>query len=315
MIKEQDVLTLRSFAKINLSFNITGVRGDGYHLVETVMQQVSLYDEVKLNWEADAVNHLVITLTTSKPYLPTDSRNLAYKAAVIMADYAETLTGSKPGGKLKMHIEKRIPVAAGLGGGSGNAAAVMIGLNRLWKLGLNTRALCEMGTLLGADVPFCILVQNSRYACALGKGIGEVLTPIRKGLEKHIVLAKPAFGVSTKEVFREIDNCPPEERPDAEQLMEGLSHRDMKKVYWNMINVLESYTLKQYPEVQTLKERLIAAGGADKVLMSGSGPTVIGIYNHYGAARRACLEMRHQGYESYWAHTGKETRGERNVKL
>ena len=97
--------------------------------------------------------------------------------------------------------------------------------------------------------------------------------------------------------------------------MEGLSHGDMKKVYWNMINVLESYTLKQYPEVQTLKERLIAAGGADKVLMSGSGPTVIGIYNRYGAARRACLEMRRQGYEAYWAHTGKEIRGERNVKL
>ena len=311
MIKEQGELTLRSFAKINLSFDIKGVREDGYHLVETVMQQVSLFDEIKLNWEAHLGDSLDIALTTSKPYLPTDSRNLAYKAAMMMADYAETLSGKKPQGTLSMHIA----VAAGLGGGSGNAAAVMIGLNRIWKLGLGTRTLCDMGTALGADVPFCILVQNSRYACALGKGIGEVLTPVRKGLEKHIVLAKPAFGVSTREVFREIDKCPPEERPDAQQLLEGLSRKDMKMVYRNMINVLESYTLKQYPEVQTLKERLVAAGGAGKVLMSGSGPTVIGIYNHYGAARRACLEMRRQGYEAYWAHTGKEIRGERNVKL
>lgn len=130
--------------------------------------------------------------------------------------------------------------------------------------------------------------------------------PVKRGLDKHIVLAKPAFGVSTKEVFREIDNCPPQERPETDVLLESLSRKDMKKVYRNMVNVLESYTLKQYPEVQTLKERLIAAGGACKVLMSGSGPTVIGIYNHYGAARRACLEMRSQGYEAYWAHTGKE---------
>ena len=315
MIKEQGELTLRSFATINLSFDIKGVREDGYHLVETVMQQVSLFDEIKLSWEAHTGDSLDIALTTSKPYLPTDSRNLACKAAMLMADYAETACGSRPGGRLQMHIDKHIPVAAGLGGGSGNAAAVMIGLNRIWKLGLGTRTLCDMGTALGADVPFCILVQNSRYACALGKGIGEVLTPVRKGLEKHIVLAKPAFGVSTREVFREIDKCPPEERPDAQQLLEGLSRKDMKMVYRNMINVLESYTLKQYPEVQTLKERLVAAGGAGKVLMSGSGPTVIGIYNHYGAAQRACLEMRRQGYEAYWAHTGKEIRGERNVKL
>lgn len=299
-------LNLRSFAKINLSLDITGVRDDGYHLVETVMQQVSLYDEINIRWEAEAGHELEIAVTNSKPYLPTDSRNLAYKAALLMADQAEILGKVRPEGTLKMHIQKRIPVAAGLGGGSGNAAAVMIGLNRIWRLGMDTRSLCSLGTALGADVPFCILVQNSRFTCALGTGIGEVLTPVKRGLDKHIVLAKPAFGVSTKEVFREIDNCPPQERPETDVLLESLSRKDMKKVYRNMVNVLESYTLKQYPEVQTLKERLIAAGGACKVLMSGSGPTVIGIYNHYGAARRACLEMRSQGYEAYWAHTGKE---------
>ena len=313
--REAAELNLRSFAKVNLSLDVTGVREDGYHTVETVMQQVSLHDEINIRWEPYQGQEFGIAVSNSKPYLPTDSRNLAYRAALIMAEQAERLLGEKPVGTVRIHINKRIPVAAGLGGGSGNAAAVMIGLNRLWRLRLDTRSLCRLGTPLGADVPFCVLVQNSRYTCAMGTGIGDVLTPIKKGMDKHIVLAKPAFGVSTGEVFREIDSCPPEERPDSEALLVGLQLGNMGKVYRNMINVLESYTLKKYPEVQKLKERLVAAGGAKKVLMSGSGPTVIGIYNHYGAARRACLEMRGQGYEAYWAHTGKELRGERNVKL
>lgn len=313
--REAAELNLRSFAKVNLSLDVTGVREDGYHTVETVMQQVSLHDEINIRWEPYQGQEFGIAVSNSKPYLPTDSRNLAYRAALIMAEQAERLLGEKPVGTVRIHINKRIPVAAGLGGGSGNAAAVMIGLNRLWRLRLDTRSLCRLGTPLGADVPFCVLVQNSRYTCAMGTGIGDVLTPIKKGMDKHIVLAKPAFGVSTGEVFREIDSCPPEERPDIEALLAGLQLGNMGKVYRNMINVLESYTLKKYPEVQKLKERLVAAGGAKKVLMSGSGPTVIGIYNHYGAARRACLEMRGQGYEAYWAHTGKELRGERNVKL
>ena len=313
--REAAELNLRSFAKVNLSLDVTGVREDGYHTVETVMQQVSLHDEINIRWEPYQGQEFGIAVSNSKPYLPTDSRNLAYRAALIMAEQAERLLGEKPVGTVRIHINKRIPVAAGLGGGSGNAAAVMIGLNRLWRLRLDTRSLCRLGTPLGADVPFCVLVQNSRYTCAMGTGIGDVLTPIKKGMDKHIVLAKPAFGVSTGEVFREIDSCPPKERPDSEALLAGLQLGNMGKVYRNMINVLESYTLKKYPEVQKLKERLVAAGGAKKVLMSGSGPTVIGIYNHYGAARRACLEMRGQGYEAYWAHTGKELRGERNVKL
>ena len=312
---EGSELNLRSFAKINLSLDVTGIRDDGYHLVETVMQQVSLYDEINIRWEPTPGQKLEIIVSNSKPYLPTDERNLAYKSALLMAEHAEEFNGERPEGTLRIHINKRIPVAAGLGGGSGNAAAVMIGLNRLWGMRLDTRRLCDIGIPLGADVPFCVLVQNSRYTCALGTGIGEVLTPIKRGMDKHIVLAKPAFGVSTKEVFREIDSCPPKERPETDALVDGLCRGNMSRVYCNMVNVLESYTLKKYPEVQALKERLSAAGGAKKVLMSGSGPTVIGIYNHYGAARRACLEMRSQGYEAYWAHTGKEIRGERNVKL
>lgn len=318
MIKGRDrgaELNLRSFAKVNLSLDVTGIRDDGYHLVETVMQQVSLYDEINIRWEPVSGKELEITVSNTKPYLPRDGRNLAYKAALIMAEQVKVRTGKRPQGILRMHIKKHIPVAAGLGGGSSNAATVMMALNRIWSMGMDTRRLCQIGASLGADVPFCILVQNSRYTCALCTGIGEVLNPIKRGMNKHLVLVKPAFGVSTKEVFGEIDSCTPVQRPETEVLAEGISRRDMSMVYPNMINVLESYTLKHYPEVKTLKEKLDAAGGAKKVLMSGSGPTVIGIYNRCGAARRVCLEMRKQGYEAYWAYTGKDIRGDKNAEL
>lgn len=299
-------LKLRSYAKINLSLDITGIRDDGYHTVETVMHQVSLYDEIFMEWEKQQDKDLKIIITNSKPYLPTDQRNLAYRAALAMAEHIDF------GGTLKIHIEKHIPVAAGLGGGSSNAAAVMIGLNRLWKLRLNTRKLCKKGAELGADVPFCILTQNSRYTCALGKGIGDELTPVKRGMRKHVLLAKPAFGVSTKEVFKGVDEHLNEidSRSDEKELIEGLALGDYEKVYGNMINVLENYTLKSYPEVRVLKEKIKSTQGVKKVLMSGSGPTVMGIYDSYKAAKKACLQIRREGYEAYWLISGKEIKGE-----
>lgn len=305
MMKDAAELRLRSYAKINLSLDVTGIREDGYHTVETVMQQVSLYDDIIMNWEPDQSGELTIRITNSKPYLPTDQRNLAYKAALLMAE------GREVSGTLKIHLEKRIPVAAGLGGGSGNAAAVMIGLSRLWKLGFDTRQLCEMSSVLGADVPFCVLVQNSRYTCAVGSGIGDELTPVKRGMRKHLILAKPAFGVSTKEVFKGIDECVIEKHPDSAQLVSDLQQGDYPAAYENMINVLEEYTLKNYPEVQKLKDRISATNKVRKVLMSGSGPTVMGIYDDYVSARKACLEIRKYGYEAYWLTTGKDTRGEK----
>ena len=305
MMKDAAQLRLRSYAKINLSLDVTGIREDGYHTVETVMQQVSLYDDIIMSWEPDQSGELKIKVTNSKPYLPTDQRNLAYKAALLMAE------GRELSGTINIHLEKRIPVAAGLGGGSGNAAAVMIGLNRLWRLGLDTRSLCTMSSVLGADVPFCVLVQNSRYTCAIGGGIGDELTPVKRGMRKHLILAKPAFGVSTKEVFKGIDECVIEKHPDGKQLVADLQQGDYPAVYENMINVLEEYTLENYPEVQKLKEKISATGKVRKVLMSGSGPTVMGIYDDYGSAKKACLEIRKCGYEAYWLTTGKDIRGEK----
>ena len=305
-IRERRELELRSYAKINLALDVTGIRPDGYHSVDTIMQRVSLADLIQISWQpedgADAAEPAHIIVTTTKPYLPTDRRNLAYRAAEAMLEEAKQ-RGYTPRGMLRIHIEKRIPVAAGLGGGSGNCAAVLIGLNRIWKLRCNTRKLCEIAATMGSDIPFCVLVQNTPYRCAWGTGRGEELRGLRVGLRKYLLLAKPAFGVSTKEVFAGIDTCEITEHPDLQRLKKALGQKNDEEIYRNMINVLENYTLPRYPRVKELKDKIAATDGARKVLMSGSGPTVIGVYDSYRAAKQACVEIRKAGFEAYWADT------------
>ncbi len=305
-VREQRELEIRAYAKINLALDVTGIRPDGYHSVDTIMQRVSLADLIQLRWQEehrDAGKEPVqITVTTTKPYLPTDRRNLVYRAAEAMIAQAQQC-GAVPQGRLHIHIEKRIPVAAGLGGGSSNCAAVLIALNRLWRLHRNTRKLCAIAETLGSDIPFCVLVQNTSYRCAWGTGRGEELHALRRGLRKYLVLAKPAFGVSTREVFAGIDACEIPTHPDLAQLKRALRQRDDEIVYQNMINVLENYTLPHYPRVRALKDRIAATDGVRKVLMSGSGPTVIGFYDSYRMAKQACTEIRKAGFEAYWADT------------
>ena len=308
---------IKSYAKVNLALDVLGTREDGYHLLETVMQKVQLADSIQMRWEeagcveadGSSLEEMKIIVSTNKPYLPTDERNLAYKAARIMAE-----TAGKQG-RLFIHIEKRIPVAAGLGGGSSNAASVMIALNRLWKMRLSTRRLCEMSKALGADIPFLVLVQNTAYECALGSGTGDELRALKKGMRKYLVLAKPAFGVSTKEVFRGIDDCTITQRPNISELVRALKTGEQEKVLSNMINVLEVYTCSRYKEVNTLKEKMKATDGVRKVIMSGSGPTVMAVYDTYGAAKKACLAIRTQGYEAYWTQTMKEIGGKKNAEF
>ena len=307
---QKQELELRSYAKINLALDVTGTRPDGYHSVDTIMQRVSLSDLIRIRWQeqagdaGDCKDPVQIVLSTNKSYLPTDQRNLAYKAAQAMLEKAEAC-GQKKMGLLTIRIEKRIPVAAGLGGGSGNCAAVMIGLNRLWKLQQSTKQLCAIAEQLGSDIPFCVLTQNTSYRCALGSGRGEKLQVLRYPLRKYLVLAKPAFGVSTREVFAGIDDCVITEHPDMKLLKKALMRRQDEEIYRNMINVLEVYTLAHYPRVKALKDAIAATDGVRKVLMSGSGPTVIGVYDSFGAAKRACREIRKAGFEAYWADTMK----------
>jgi len=292
--------TIRSYGKINLSLDISGIRQDGYHSVATVMQKISLYDEVSVRWIPSYSKETEIILNSNKPFLPKDERNIAYKAASLMVSQFGERVG---GGRIEIYLNKHIPVAAGLAGGSGNGAAVVTALNRMWRLKLNVRSLCRLGADLGADVPFCLLTQNSKYGCALGEGTGADLTAVKSKFKRPLVLVKPAFGVSTKEVYQGIDSCNINLRPDTERLIEALIADDGEEIYGQMINILEVYTLDKYREVRIIKEEMEKETAAEKVLMTGSGPTVFGFFPNISKAKNACLYMREKGYEAYWAKT------------
>ena len=309
---------LKSYAKINLSLDVKGVTDDGMHLVEMVMQQILLCDEVAMRWtpaEAagpDNPNALQINLKTNRSYLPTDERNLAYKAALVMRDIAE----NAPAGTLDINIKKRIPVAAGLAGGSGNGAAVLHGLNVLWGLDLSLQQLCDAGAKLGSDVPFCVMGQaaenealKDRFAgdplachCALATGTGTDLVPL-KGLKSHIVLSKPPISVSTAKAYQGIDNIEIKTRPDTAELIDGLKTRDLSRIEKNMVNVLENYTLMEYPTVVYTKNKMQELCGERAVLMSGSGPSVYGLTDSIRQSRSICDEMLKLNRESFWTRT------------
>lgn len=298
-------IKVRSFAKINISLDIKGIREDGYHKLETVMQRISLCDEITVGWipkeEAGADgdgNRPFIALSCNKYFLPVDERNIAYKAAALMASEYRERIGE---GFIEIHIEKHIPVAAGLAGGSGNGAAVLIALNRLWKLGLSTRELCSIGARLGADVPFCVLVQNTGFGCALCRGIGDELTPVKNRIKKAVLLVKPSFGVSTKEVYSAIDRCEISRRPDNDAVIRALAQADQQTLYENMANVLEYYTLEKYADVKKIKEEMITQTKAEKVMMTGSGPTVFALFSRLQDAQKSCVDFRKQGFSAFWA--------------
>ena len=220
-------ITVKSYAKINLSLDVLRRLENGFHEVEMVMQQILLHDEVSVKWEEGGVDFR-IKLNTNRSYLPTDERNLAYKAAVLMHE----LYGQDRKGTVRIDIKKRIPVAAGMAGGSGNGAAVLHALNWLWELGLDVKALNEAGSRLGSDVPFCIMGQAKMNTilglaedplathCAVARGTGTELEPI-KGLASHIALSKPSIGVSTAEVYKGLKLDEVKVHPDTAELIDA----------------------------------------------------------------------------------------------
>lgn len=311
-------IKILSFAKINLSIDVTGITEDGMHTVDMIMHQISFHDDVKVRFIPDHMKNrgdIDIKVSTNRYYLPVDERNLAYKAAALTSSlYAEKI----PGGRVEIDIFKRIPVAAGLAGGSGNGAAVLHGLNQLWNLGLDLPELCSLGARLGSDVPFCVMGQAGynfclpkgirkdkiAVSCARATGTGTALTPLR-GIKRSLVIAKPPMGVSTAEVYREIDRCEIRKRPDNDALAKGIMNKNFTLIYDNCINVLENYTLRAYPEVKKLKSLLSQNAGAEKVLMSGSGPTVFAVFDSISGAKEACEMLRKHRYEAYWTKTTK----------
>ena len=374
-------IQLHAYAKINLTLDVTGRRPNGYHDVEMIMQQISLCDEVTVSWEAGSVRRgnpdqtvksdpagIQIQLTVSRPDLPADSSNLAWKAAEEMiAEFGGPAGGSSKaaagtkaaggtardaadteaaggnanaaagteaacrtardaagteaaGGVLTIDIQKQIPMAAGLAGGSSNCAAVLHAINQLWELNLSVKELCRIGARLGSDVPFCIMGQaaaeealQESFAddpdachCALATGTGTDLKPLT-GLDSFIVLSKPAIGVSTAEVYRGIDNEGIPRHPDNNAVISAICENNYKVLEEKMVNVLENFALKRYPIIVYTKNIMSdlcqSAGIPNCVMMSGSGPTVFCLCEELSKAQQICEVMKARNPESFVAKT------------
>ncbi len=269
-MKSLSELKIRGRAKVNLSLDVLRRREDGYHEVRMIMQQVDLYDEITLREMEDGIK-----LECNCGFIPVDEGNIAYRAAKLIKETYHIKKG------IYIYIDKNIPVAAGLAGGSTNAAAVLLGLNRLWNLGARKEELMALGLKLGADVPFCIL-----GGAALAEGIGEKLTAIQ-GLENTwVVLCKPNIGVSTADVYKGLDINNIQQHPDTERIMDALCRKDIQAVAGNLRNVLEQVTEQMHPIVRDIKRRMLEYNALGSI-MSGSGPTVFGLYKDYNKAKSA----------------------------
>jgi 4-diphosphocytidyl-2-C-methyl-D-erythritol kinase len=310
-------ITLKSYAKINLSIDVLGRLPNGYHSIRTVMQQVDLFDTVSVSVREGGTGVRIALSAEAEGAdiadLPLDERNIAARAArVFLAVFAPRFAG-----EVAIRLRKRIPLGAGLAGGSGNAAAVILALARLLAQGgaqgtdgteaafSHMERLMELGSRIGADVPFCVMGQAAlnpelghigmrAATCALAEGIGEKLTPLPP-LRGRVIIAKPAASVSTAAVYAGLDLAAVTERPDTDALAEGLRTGDSGKIRKNMINVLEIVVLKEYPEIASLKETLAADGKALCALMSGSGSAVFAWYRDRIACEAAFDALRRAG--------------------
>ncbi|MDR0879572.1 MAG: 4-(cytidine 5'-diphospho)-2-C-methyl-D-erythritol kinase [Clostridioides sp.] len=271
-------IKLKSRAKINLSIDVVGKREDNYNLVQMIMQSIDLFDIIELK---ELVENKIIVKSNSGD-IPLDGDNIVFKAASLIKDKYKIDKG------MEIFITKNIPIAAGLAGGSSNAAAVLVGLNELWNLNLTETELQELGLKLGADVPFCISGRP-----ALAENIGERLTYIN-GLPKNtnIVVCKPNIFVSTKEVYENLNMSDVKTRPDTSCLIERLGEGDLVSVCNDMVNVLETVTSKKYPEIKEIED--IMREDAIGTMMSGSGPTVFGIFNNEVDARKCSIKLKEQ---------------------
>ncbi len=274
-----NTLALKALAKINLGLDVLGQRENGYHDVRMVMQTIYLYDNVTLTKTKEPG----IRLETNLAYLPVDENNIAYKAAKILIDEFDIQEG------VQIHLDKHIPVAAGMAGGSSNAAAVLVGMNRLFGLGLSQKELMKRGVSLGADVPYCVM-----RGTVLAEGIGELLSPLPPLPKCYVLIAKPAISVSTKWVYETLDSKEIVEHPDIDGVLEGLKNQDIKKVAASMGNVLESVTIAKYPIIEKIKDAMKEVGALN-AMMSGSGPTVFGIFEDRKVAREAQHKLRKMG--------------------
>lgn len=271
-------LRLKAYGKINLGLDVLRRREDGYHEVRMIMQTVGVFDQIDLIRRTEPG----IQVQANLYYLPVNENNLVYKAAKLLIDEFSIQEG------VSIRLQKYIPVAAGMAGGSSDAADVLVGMNKMFGLGLATEDLMERGVRLGADVPYCIL-----RGTALSEGIGEILTPLPPVPQCQVLIAKPGINVSTKFVYENLhaNDLRPEQHPDIDAMIAAIRGSDIQRIADAMGNVLETVTIKKHPVIQTIKDRMMDYGAIGS-MMSGSGPTVFGLFTNPIAARTAYEELR-----------------------
>ena len=272
-------MRLQAFAKINLGLDVLGKREDGYHEVRMVMQTIRMYDQLDMRKSVEPGIHL----TTNKKYIPVDENNLVWRAAKLMMDTCGIIEG------VSIHLHKVIPVAAGMAGGSSDAAATLVGMNRLFHCGLSKEKLMELGVQIGADVPYCVL-----RGTALAEGIGEKLTVLPPMPDCWILIGKPGISVSTKYVYTTLDLNTDTVHPDIDGMKKALEDGNLYGITERMGNVLQDVTIPAYPEVERIKEQMKTLGAVN-AMMSGSGPTVFGIFDSEEKAQKACQKLRESG--------------------
>lgn len=277
----KDRIQLKALAKINLGLDVLRRREDGYHEVKMIMQTISLHDDLEIR----RIKTPEIQVKTNLYYLPTNENNLVYKAAKLLMDEF----GIKEG--VAIQLKKRIPVAAGMAGGSTDGAAVLWGMNQMYGLGLSRQELMERGVKLGADVPYCV-----QRGTALAEGIGERLSVLPSMPKCTILIAKPGISVSTKFVYENLhaNDLKPEQHPDVDRMIEAMKEKNLDLLCERMGNVLETVTIPAYPVIQEIKEHMMACGAAG-AMMSGSGPTVFGIFHSPMQAKAAMKDLKVNG--------------------
>ena len=277
----KDRIQLKALAKINLGLDVLRRREDGYHEVKMIMQTISLHDDLEIR----RIKTPEIQVKTNLYYLPTNENNLVYKAAKLLMDEFDIKEG------VAIQLKKRIPVAAGMAGGSTDGAAVLWGMNQMYGLGLSRQELMERGVKLGADVPYCV-----QRGTALAEGIGERLSVLPSMPKCTILIAKPGISVSTKFVYENLhaNDLKPEQHPDVDRMIETMKEKNLDLLCERMGNVLETVTIPAYPVIQEIKEHMMACGAAG-AMMSGSGPTVFGIFHSPVQAKAAMKDLKVNG--------------------
>ena len=269
-------ISLKALAKINLGLDVVRRREDGYHEVRMIMQTIQLYDRLDIKRTQEPG----IQIQTNLSFLPVNENNLIYKAAKLLMDEFSITDG------VSVKLDKRIPVAAGMAGGSTDAAAMLIGVNRLFSLGLTKRQLMERGVQIGADVPYCIM-----RGTAQAEGIGEALSPLPPMVKCPVLIAKPSISVSTKFVYQNLKLDDTTIHPDIDRLIDDIKAKNLHDIAAHMGNVLETVTIPNYPVIDEIKKHMLS-NGAVGAMMSGSGPTVFGLFDDEDTAKKAYKAMR-----------------------